>query len=45
MLEELIEKIKPYVIELFEKDSSGHDIKHLERTMNTALFLSKKDVP
>lgn len=32
MLEEYIEKIKPFVIELFKNDSSGHDISHLERT-------------
>lgn len=43
MLEKYIEKIRPLVIELFKKDSSGHDISHLERTMNTALYLQKKE--
>ena len=32
-LEEYIEKLKPLVIKIFEQDSSGHDISHLERTM------------
>lgn len=43
MLEEYIEKLKPYVIELFKSDSSGHDISHLIRTMNTALYLQEKE--
>lgn len=43
MLEEYIKKLRPFVIELFEKDSSGHDISHLERTMNTALYLQEKE--
>lgn len=43
MLEEYIEKLRPYVKELFKKDSSGHDISHLERTMNTALYLQEKE--
>lgn len=43
MLEEYIKKLRPFVIELFEKDSSGHDISHLERTMNIALHLQEKE--
>lgn len=43
MLEEYIKKLRPFVIELFKKDSSGHDISHLERTMNIALHLQEKE--
>ena len=43
MLEKYIEKLKPYIMELFNKDSSGHDISHLLRTMNTALYLQEKE--
>jgi len=43
MVEEYIKKLRPFVIELFKKDSSGHDISHLERTMNTALYLQEKE--
>lgn len=43
MLENYIEKLKPYVIELFKNDSSGHDISHLIRTMNIALSLQTKE--
>lgn len=43
MLENYIEKLKPYIIDLFKKDSSGHDISHLLRTMNTALYLHEKE--
>ena len=43
MLEKYIEDLRPLVIELFKKDSSGHDISHLERTMNTALYLQSKE--
>lgn len=41
MLENYIDLLRPKVIEIFKKDSSGHDIGHLERTMNNALFLQK----
>ena len=41
MLEEYIEKLRPYVLELFKNDSSGHDISHLERTMRIALKLQE----
>ena len=43
MLEDYIEKIKPFVINLFKDDSSGHDISHLERTMNIALYIQEKE--
>ena len=43
MIEQYIEKLRPFVLELFEKDSSGHDIGHLERTMRTALYIQEKD--
>ena len=39
MVEKYIEELKPYVMELFKYDSSGHDISHLIRTMNIALYL------
>ena len=41
MLEDYINKLKPEVLKLFKNDSSGHDITHLERTMNLALYLQK----
>ena len=41
MLEEYINLLKFEVINIFKEDSSGHDIGHLERTMNNALFLQK----
>ncbi|MDD2376973.1 MAG: HD domain-containing protein [Clostridia bacterium] len=41
MLEKYISILRPEVLELFKEDSSGHDITHLERTMNTALFIQK----
>lgn len=43
MLEKYINQLTPFVIELFKKDSSGHDISHLIRTMNTALYIQKKE--
>ena len=43
MLEKYIEELKPYVIELFKDDSSGHDIGHLVRTMNAALYIQEKE--
>lgn len=43
MLESYIEKLRPFIIEFFGKDSSGHDIGHLERTMRTALYLQEKE--
>lgn len=43
MLQNYINIIKPYIIELFKDDSSGHDISHLTRTMNIAVNLCKKE--
>lgn len=43
MLEEYIELIKPYIIDLFKNDSSGHDISHLTRTMNIAVSLCEEE--
>lgn len=42
-MDKYIEQLKPYVIEMFKNDSSGHDISHLERTTNTALSLQEKE--
>ena len=42
MIEKYIDELKPYVMELFKDDSSGHDMSHLIRTMNTALYLQEK---
>lgn len=43
MLEEYIEIIKPYIIDLFKDDSSGHDISHLIRTMNIAINICDRE--
>lgn len=43
MLEEYIEKLRPFVIELFKNDSSGHDLSHLERAMRLALNIQEKE--
>ncbi len=43
MLKKYIDIIKPHIIELFKEDSSGHDISHLERTMNIALNICDKE--
>lgn len=43
MLEEYLSLLKPEIMKLFYKESSGHDITHLERTMKTALFLQKQE--
>ena len=43
MLEEYIEKLNPHVINLFNLDSSGHDINHLIRTMNSALYIQERE--
>lgn len=41
LVEEYIELLKPEVAEMFKEDSSGHDISHLERTMNLALNIQE----
>ena len=43
MLEEYIEELKPYINNLFKDDSSGHDITHLIRTMNAALYIQERE--
>lgn len=43
MIDKYIEKLRPYVLEYFKEDSTGHDIGHLERTLNTALYLCEKE--
>jgi len=43
MLEKYIEVIKPYIIDLFKDDSSGHDISHLTRTMNITINICDKE--
>ena len=43
MIADYIEKLKPYVIDLFELDASGHDLGHLTRTMNCALHIQEKE--
>lgn len=43
MLEEYIEKIKPIVMKMFDKESSGHDIDHLERVTKIALYLQERE--
>ena len=43
MVENYIEKLRPYVLEMFKSDSTGHDIGHLERTMRTALYIQEKE--
>lgn len=42
-LEGHLEKLRPLVADLFEKDSSGHDVSHLERTMSAALYLQERE--
>ena len=43
MVEKYIDELRPKVMELFKKDSSGHDISHLTRTMNIALHIQEKE--
>ena len=42
-IESYIEKLRPEVLKLFDNESSGHDIMHLERTKNVALMLQKHE--
>lgn len=41
MLEEYIEALKSYIMQLFKNDSSGHDISHLERVMKLAVHIQE----
>ena len=43
MVQKYIEKLRPFVLEYFKDDSTGHDIGHLERTLNNALYLCEKE--
>lgn len=43
MVDKYIEQLRPVVNELFKQDSGGHDVSHMERTMNTALYLQEKE--
>lgn len=43
MLEKYVEELKPVIIERFKKDSSGHDISHLERVMKLALHIQESE--
>lgn len=43
MLEKHLERLRPLIRDLFEKDSSGHDASHLERTMAAALYLQEHE--
>lgn len=36
-------KLQPYVISMFKIDLSGHDINHLIRTMNRALYIQERE--
>lgn len=42
-LDERMEVLRPQVEAMFAKDSSGHDVSHLERTKNTAIYLAQKE--
>ena len=42
-MEEIIHQLEEEIKVLFHKESSGHDIYHLKRTMNTALTLQEKE--
>lgn len=43
MLEEYISLLRQKIKELFENELSGHDIWHLERTMDLALFIQEHE--
>ena len=43
MVNEIIDKLRKKVEVYFTKDASGHNIDHLERTLNYALFLQSKE--
>ena len=42
-VDETIEELRIKVQEYFEKDATGHNIDHLERTMNYARYLQSKE--
>ena len=43
MLEKCISQIKPIINEMFNKEFSGHDMGHLVRTMNLALYIHERE--
>lgn len=43
MLEDYINKLKKKVKELFSSDTTGHNLDHLERTMNLALSIQESE--
>lgn len=43
MINEYINKLRPYVEKYFKDDYTGHDISHLERTLNNALYICEKE--
>jgi uncharacterized protein len=43
MIEKIIKKLERRIKSSFSKDSSGHDIHHLKRVLNLALFLQKEN--
>lgn len=43
MVKEYIEKLRPLVTEYFKDDYTGHDLGHLERTLNNALYICEKE--
>ncbi len=42
-LEKIISQLRKKVEAYFSKDASGHNIDHLERTLNYALYLQKHE--
>jgi uncharacterized protein len=42
-MEELIEQLEKEIKEMFRSESSGHDIYHLQRTLNIALTIQEKE--
>ena len=42
-LKVIIQKLRVKVKDFFDKDASGHNIDHLERTLNYALYLQSKE--
>ncbi|MBU0667130.1 MAG: HD domain-containing protein [Nanoarchaeota archaeon] len=42
-MKEIIQQLEEEIKALFHKDSSGHDIYHLKRTLNNALTIQKKE--
>lgn len=43
MIDEYITKLRPLVSEYFKDDYTGHDLGHLERTLNNALYICENE--